>query len=117
MNEQIHGRTLSIDRFPDSKPRQSNSEGCVRSSESGGIAHSNNQGGASMSMASALSLFAPASSRDVANELDLLDMVDENEEYEIVRSFAMRHYAAHRSIHEGARLIVDAAEEHRCGQS
>ena len=75
----------------DSKPRQSNSEGCVRSSESGGTAHSNNQGGASMSMASALSLFAPPSSRDVANELDLLDMVDENEEYEIVRSFAMRH--------------------------
>ena len=30
-----------------------------------------------------LSLFAPAGNRDVANELDLLDMVDENEQYEI----------------------------------
>jgi hypothetical protein len=63
-----------------------------------GTAHENNQGtaaggggGAPMSMASALSLFAPPTDRDVANELDLLDMVDENEQYEIVRSFALKH--------------------------
>jgi hypothetical protein len=31
--------------------------------------------------------FAPHSNSDVANELDLLDMVDEAEQYEIVRSF------------------------------
>lgn len=44
-----------------------------------------------MGMASALSLFAPLSSRDVAKELDLLDKMGENEKYEIVRSFAMQH--------------------------
>lgn len=48
-------------------------------------------GAGPMSMASALSLFAPPADRDVANELDLLDMVDENEQYEIVRSFAEKH--------------------------
>jgi hypothetical protein len=42
-----------------------------------------------MQNARALSLFAPQS--DVANELDLLDMVDENEQYAMVRSFASRH--------------------------
>ena len=45
----------------------------------------------SMSMASALSLFAPPSSRDVANELDLLDMMDVNEQYDTVRKFAKQH--------------------------
>ena len=45
----------------------------------------------SMSMASALSLFASATDRDVANELDLLDMVDANEQYKIVSSFALKH--------------------------
>ena len=44
-----------------------------------------------MSMASALGLFAPPADRDVANELDLLDMVDESEQYEIVRSFTVKH--------------------------
>jgi hypothetical protein len=45
-----------------------------------------------MSMASALSLFAPPADRDVANELDLLDMVDDvDEQYEIVRRFAEKH--------------------------
>ena len=67
------------------------------SSRSGGTAHQNNQGdaggggGAPMSMASALGLFAPPADRDVANELDLLDMVDESEQYEIVRSFTSKH--------------------------
>jgi hypothetical protein len=75
-----------------------------------GTAHENNQGTAAaaaaaagvgggggeggtapMSPASALSLFAPPAYRDVANELDLLDMVDESEQYEIVRSFASKH--------------------------
>jgi len=57
----------------------------------------NNEGGScsgregSMSMADSLSLFAPPASRDVGNELDLLDMVDESEQYEIVRSFAAKH--------------------------
>jgi hypothetical protein len=50
----------------------------------------NNQG-APVNMASRLSQFAPPSERDVANELDLLDMVDEHEQYEIVRSFAAKH--------------------------
>jgi hypothetical protein len=40
-------------------------------------------------MSRALSLLAPHS--DVANELDLLDLVDEDEQYEIVRSFAAKH--------------------------
>jgi hypothetical protein len=48
-----------------------------------------------MSMASALSLFAPPADRDVANELDLLDMVDVNEQYEIVRLFALKHIVPH----------------------
>lgn len=67
------------------------------SSRSGGTAHQINQGvaggygGAPMSMASALSLFTPPADRDVANELDLLDMMDENEQYEIVDPFATKH--------------------------
>ena len=52
-------------------------------------------GSSSRGMAHALSLFAPPSFRDVANELDLLDMVDENEKYEIVRAFAMQHIVPH----------------------
>lgn len=56
-----------------------------------GIGSTKCDGASSMSMANALSLFAPPSYRDVANELDLLDFVDENEKYEIVRSFAMQH--------------------------
>lgn len=44
-----------------------------------------------MGAAQFLSLFAPPSSRDVANELDLLDMIDEAEQYEIIRSFAAKH--------------------------
>ena len=44
-----------------------------------------------MNMANALSLFAPPADRDIANELDLLDMVNESEQYEIVRSFAEKH--------------------------
>lgn len=44
-----------------------------------------------MNMASTLSLFAPPAYRDVANELDLLDFVDVDEQYEIVRSFAEKH--------------------------
>ena len=72
-----------------SEPSSSNGRGS--SSGSGGTSNSGNQYNASMSMASMLSQFAPPSSRDVANELDLLDMVDEDEQYEIVRSFAMKH--------------------------
>jgi len=43
----------------------------------------------------ALRLLAPHSNSDVANELDLLDMVDEAEQYEIVRSFAAKHIVPH----------------------
>jgi len=50
-----------------------------------------NGGSAPMSMASALSLFAPPADRDVANELDLLDVLDPDEQHEIVKSFAMKH--------------------------
>jgi hypothetical protein len=71
-----------------------------------GRAPENNQGAAAsgggggdapmMSMASVLSLFARPTDRDVANELDLLDMVDDvNEQYEIVRSFAEKHIVPH----------------------
>jgi hypothetical protein len=72
-------------------------EADATSSRSGDTSHQNNQGdsggsvNASMSMARMLSLFAPPCERDVANELDLLDMVDESEQYEIVRSFALKH--------------------------
>ena len=61
------------------------------SGDEGGVTDSNSF----TNMANALSLFAPPSFRDVANELDLLDMVDENEKYEIVRSFAMQHIVPH----------------------
>lgn len=44
-----------------------------------------------MNMASTLSLFAPPAYRDVANELDLLDFVDVDEQYEIIRSFAEKY--------------------------
>ena len=81
----------------DQPPTSGNDAGS--SSRSGGRAQLNNQvtagggggKGAPMSMASALSLFAPPADRDVANELDLLDMVDESEQYEIVRSFTSKH--------------------------
>jgi hypothetical protein len=63
------------------------------SSRGGDTGHKNYQdaGGAAVNMASTLSLFAPPSERDVANELDLLDMMEESEQYEIVRSFAAKH--------------------------
>ena len=48
-------------------------------------------GNQTMDMARGLRLFAPHSNSDVANELDLLDMVDEAEQYEIVRSFAAKY--------------------------
>jgi hypothetical protein len=89
---------------PDSKPSllrgagQHPTPGTDASASSrggGGTANENNQsavgGGAPMNLASALSLFAHPTDRDVANELDLLDMVDESEQYEIVRSFALKH--------------------------
>ena len=66
------------------------------SSGSGATAHQSNNcagggGYLTMDIASTLSLFAPPANRDVANELDLLDMVDESEQYDIVRSFAMKN--------------------------
>ncbi|CAJ1953891.1 unnamed protein product [Cylindrotheca closterium] len=78
------------DRSPVNDPSADPSATSGRPSE-------NNEGGncsgreRSMSMADSLSLFAPPASRDVGNELDLLDMVDESEQYEIVRSFAAKH--------------------------
>jgi hypothetical protein len=47
-------------------------------------------GEAPMSMGSALSLFACPTDRDIATELDLLDMVDESEQYEIICLFAAK---------------------------
>eukprot|EP00547_Thalassionema_nitzschioides_P014339 CAMPEP_0194237956 /NCGR_PEP_ID=MMETSP0158-20130606/4816_1 /TAXON_ID=33649 /ORGANISM="Thalassionema nitzschioides, Strain L26-B" /LENGTH=447 /DNA_ID=CAMNT_0038972097 /DNA_START=84 /DNA_END=1427 /DNA_ORIENTATION=- len=82
----------------DAADRHSNpGTGGESSSTSRGTGHQTDQfdsggGGAdAMSKASALSLFAPPAYRDVANELDLLDFVDVNEQYEIVRSFAEKH--------------------------
>lgn len=89
----------------DSKPSPSGGAGRhptpgtdgVSSSTSRGTGNHTDQGDSGgggagpMSMASALSLFAPPADRDAANEMDLLDMVDENEQYEIVRSFAEKH--------------------------
>jgi len=39
--------------------------------------------------------FAPRYNDDVADELDLLDMVDQSEQLEIIRSFAMKHIVPH----------------------
>jgi hypothetical protein len=65
------------------------------SNSSSGMEFQNNDnaedGNRTMDMARALRRFAPHSNSDVANELDLLDMVDEAEQYEIVRSFAAKH--------------------------
>jgi hypothetical protein len=62
---------------------------------SSGVEFRNNvdagDGSRTIDMARTLSLFAPHSNSDVANELDLLDMVDEDEQYEIVRSFAAKY--------------------------
>ena len=44
-----------------------------------------------MEAANVLRLLAPHYNSVVADELDLLDMVDEAEQYEIVRSFAANH--------------------------
>lgn len=69
-------------------------------SRGGGTTHRDSQdadggGGGQVSMASTLSLFAPQYDRDVANELDLIDMVDKSQQYEIVRSFAEKHIVPH----------------------
>lgn len=42
-----------------------------------------------------LRLLAPQYNNEVADQLDLLDMVDEDEQYEIVRSFAANHIVPH----------------------
>ena len=42
-----------------------------------------------------LRLLAPQYNSEVADQLDLLDMVDEDEQYEIVRSFAANHIVPH----------------------
>ena len=44
-----------------------------------------------MSAADVLRSLAPQYNSDVADQLELLDMVDEGEQYEIVRSFAAKH--------------------------
>jgi hypothetical protein len=54
--------------------------------------HGRTGGGSTpMNMANSLSLFAPPADRDVANELDLLDMVDSSEQNKIVSSFVSKH--------------------------
>jgi hypothetical protein len=53
-------------------------------------------------MASALSLLALHSS--VANELDLLDLVDEDELYETVRSFAAKHIVPYMRGQSSCRM-------------
>ena len=62
-----------------------------RSGQQRSIRGTGGDGSPPMSMANALSLFAPPADRDVANELDLLDMMDVDEQYEIVKSFASKH--------------------------
>ena len=52
-------------------------------------------GSPTVNVARGLRLLAPHLNSDVANELDLLDMVDEDEQYEIVRSFAAKHIVPH----------------------
>jgi hypothetical protein len=44
-----------------------------------------------MDSAEFLSLFVPPGNRDVANSLELMDMVDEAEQYEIVQDFAAKY--------------------------
>lgn len=63
----------------------------ARNDSSGNQCGTGGSGSAPMSMAHALSLFAPPADRDVANELDLLDMLSPNEQYEIVSTFASKH--------------------------
>ena len=74
----------------DSSSERNDSSGQPRNQHGTG-----NGGSARMSTASALSLFAPPADRDVANELDLLDMLDPDEQYETVKSFAMKHIVPH----------------------
>ena len=49
-------------------------------------------GSDSMNLAEAMSLFAPAADRDIANELDLVDMLEDPEEqYELVSRFVAKN--------------------------
>jgi len=48
-----------------------------------------------MDKAYVLRRLAPRYNDDVADELDLLDMVDQSEQLEIIRSFAMKHIVPH----------------------
>lgn len=72
--------------------RQNNRDsGSTQQSNQRGATNAEGSAGAETNVAAALSLFAPPSARDVANELDLLDMMDEREQYETIRSFASKH--------------------------
>ena len=48
-------------------------------------------GNTPLNLAHALSLFAPAADRDIANQLDLVDMLEPEEQHEIVSSFVAKH--------------------------
>jgi hypothetical protein len=53
-----------------------------------------------MDIAEFLSLFAPPGSRSVANSLELMDMVDEVEQYEIVGDFAAKYVVPQTTGHK-----------------
>lgn len=95
--QSIHSSTSGAEQHPGSNdasgPKENDSSGHQRDLR--GVVEAVDDGSAPMSMANTLSLFAPPVDRHVANELDLLDMVDTDEQYEIIKSFASKHIVPH----------------------
>lgn len=77
--------------------------------DSGNLSRSQPQGGQAdnskgaqltvMDSVTVLRHFAPQYNDDIADELDLVDMVNEAEQHEIIRSFAMKHIVPHMTGH------------------
>jgi len=98
--ESIKRRRAQMDFYDDGNPptkraKSSRVDNCPDSNAlttgSSSTTGDGDDDGTPMSMANALSLFASPTDREVASELDLLDMVGPDEQYEIVKSFTMKH--------------------------
>ena len=98
------GNNLNEDNNQDPGSHHQNPQGPGPKNDSDGGEPPYKDGGTGtqneMDAAEFLSLFAPPENRDIANGLELLDMVDEADQYEIVRSFAAKYIVPFVAGHE-----------------
>lgn len=99
MDDQEGEPGSSVRRSPPASSENNNSTGSKERSQDRQESGNNAGTHHAMSNVEILSLFAPPANRDVANELELLDMVDEDEQYEIVRSFAAKYIVPNLTGH------------------